>query len=81
MYAAIGRPSIAPETLLRASLLQAFFTVRVEWLLMERLDCDLMFGGVGIAGFVADLRRVRCAGCPGHGGQSCDTREGPRDDA
>jgi transposase len=51
MYAAIGRPSIAPEKLLRASLLQAFFTVRSERLLMERLDYDLMFRwfvGLGI---------------------------------
>jgi transposase len=51
MYASIGRPSIAPEKLLRASLLQAFFTVRSERLLMERLDYDLMFRwfvGLGI---------------------------------
>ena len=51
MYARIGRPSIAPEKLLRASLLQAFFTVRSERLLMERLDYDLMFrwfSGLGI---------------------------------
>jgi transposase len=51
MYATIGRPSIAPEKLLRASLLQAFFTVRSERLLMERLDYDLMlrwFVGLGI---------------------------------
>jgi transposase len=51
VYAAIGRPSIAPERLLRASLLQAFFTVRSERLLMERLDYDLMFRwfvGLGI---------------------------------
>jgi transposase len=51
MYATIGRPSIAPEKLLRASLLQAFFTVRSERLLMERLDYDLMFrwfAGLGV---------------------------------
>ena len=51
MYSAIGRPSIAPEKLLRASLLQAFFTIRSERLLMERLDYDLMFRwfvGLGI---------------------------------
>jgi transposase len=51
MYATMGRPSIAPEKLLRASLLQAFFTVRSERLLMERLDYDLMFRwfvGLGI---------------------------------
>jgi transposase len=51
MYAAIVRPSIAPERLVRASLLQAFFTIRSERLLMERLDYDLMFRwfvGLGI---------------------------------
>jgi transposase len=51
MYAVIGRPSIAPERLLRGSLLQAFFTVRSERLLMERLEYDLMFRwfvGLGI---------------------------------
>src|SRR5262249_61650760 len=51
MYSSIGRPSIAPEKLLRTSLLQAFFTVRSERLLMERLDYDLMFRwfvGLGI---------------------------------
>src|SRR5262245_9317462 len=50
MYATMG-PSVAPEKLLRASLLQAFFTVRSERLLMERLDYDLMFRwfvGLGI---------------------------------
>jgi|SRR5262245_14586369 len=57
MYATIGRPSIAPEKLLRASLLQAFFTVRSERLLMERLDYDLMFRwfvGLGIDDAVWD---------------------------
>ena len=36
MYAALGRPSIAPEKLLRGSLLQAFYTIRSERQLMER---------------------------------------------
>src|SRR5262249_39412678 len=51
MSSSIGRPSMAPEKLLRTSLLQAFFTVRSERLLMERLDYDLMFRwfvGLGI---------------------------------
>jgi transposase len=38
-----GRPSIAPEKLLRASLLQAFFSVRSERQLMEQLDYNLLF--------------------------------------
>ena len=51
MYAPLGRPSIPPEKLLRASLLQAFYTIRSERQLMERLDFDLLFRwfvGLGI---------------------------------
>jgi len=51
MYAPFGRPSIAPEKLLRAMLLQAFYTVRSERQLMERLEFDLLFRwfvGLGI---------------------------------
>ena len=43
MYSAIGRPSIAPEKLLRALLLQVLYTVRSERLLMEQLDYNLLF--------------------------------------
>jgi transposase len=43
MYSAIGRPSIPPEQLLRALLLQAFFTVRSERQLMEQLTYNMMF--------------------------------------
>jgi transposase len=43
LYSCLGRPSIAPEKLLRASLLQAFYTIRSERQLMERLDFDLLF--------------------------------------
>ena len=43
LYARLGRPSIAPEKLLRAMLLQAFYTVRSERQLMERLEFDLLF--------------------------------------
>jgi transposase len=51
LYASEGRPSIAPEKLLRASLLQAFFSVRSERQLMEQLDFNLLFRwfvGLGI---------------------------------
>jgi transposase len=44
MYAAMGRPSIAPERLLRALLLQVLYTVRGEGLLMEQLDYNFLFG-------------------------------------
>jgi len=43
LYADVGRPSIAPERLLRALLLQIFYSVRSERLLMEQLDYNLLF--------------------------------------
>src|SRR6516225_552756 len=43
LYARLGRPSIAPEKLLRALLLQAFYSVRSERQLMEQLDYNLLF--------------------------------------
>lgn len=43
MYARNGRPSIAPEKLLRALLLQALYSVRSERLLMEQLQYNLLF--------------------------------------
>jgi transposase len=51
LYAPIGRPSIPPEKLLRAMLLQAFYSIRSERQLMERLEYDLLFRwfvGIGI---------------------------------
>ncbi|MGA1319104.1 MAG: IS5 family transposase [Rubrivivax sp.] len=51
LYASEGRPSIAPEKLLRASLLQAFYSIRSERQLMEQLDYNLLFRwfvGLGI---------------------------------
>jgi len=43
VYANSGRPSIAPEKLLRALLLQVLYTVRSERLLMEQLDYNFLF--------------------------------------
>ena len=43
LYARVGRPSIAPEKLLRAMLLQAFYSIRSERQLMEPLEFDLLF--------------------------------------
>jgi transposase len=51
LYADEGRPSVPPERLLRASLLQLFYSIRSERQLMERLDFDLLFRwfvGLGI---------------------------------
>ena len=43
LYSRMGRPSIPPEMLLRAMLLQAFYSIRSERQLMERLEYDLLF--------------------------------------
>jgi transposase len=43
LYSKVGRPSIAPEKLLRALLVQVLYTVRSERLLMEQLDYNLLF--------------------------------------
>ena len=43
LYATVGRPSIPPERLLRAQLLQIFYSVRSERLLMEQLDYNILF--------------------------------------
>src|SRR6267378_6432791 len=57
LYSGLGRPSIAPEMLLRAMLLQAFYSVRSERQLMERLEFDLLFRwfvGLGVDDAVWD---------------------------
>lgn len=57
LYASSGRPSIAPERLLRASLLQAFFSIRSERQLMEQINYNLLyrwFVGLGIDDAVWD---------------------------
>lgn len=43
LYSAYGRPSIPPEKLLRALLLQVLYTVRSERMLMEELEYNLLF--------------------------------------
>jgi len=43
LYARVGRPSIPPERLLRAQLLQIFYSIRSERLLMEQLDYNILF--------------------------------------
>jgi len=51
LYVNFGRPSIPPEKLLRALLLQALYTIRSERQLMEQLDFNLLFRwfvGLGI---------------------------------
>jgi transposase len=43
MYSEVGRPSIPPEKLLRALLLQAFYSIRSERQLMEQMGYNLLF--------------------------------------
>jgi transposase len=43
MYARVGRPSIGPEKLLRAQLLQMLYSIRSERLLTEEMDYNLLF--------------------------------------
>lgn len=57
LYAPTGRPSIPPEQLLRALLLQAFYGLRSERQLMERMEFDLLFRwfvGLGVDDAVWD---------------------------
>ena len=64
MYSGLGRPSVAPERLLRGSLLQIIFSIRSERQLMEQLGYNLTFRwfvGLGID----DERHPRTSGsCP-----------------
>lgn len=43
MYAPTGRPSIPPEKMIRALLLQVLYSIRSERMLMEQLDYNLLF--------------------------------------
>ena len=57
LYSRMGRPSIPPEKLLRAMLLQAFYSIRSERQLMDRLEFDLLFRwfvGLGVDDAVWD---------------------------
>ena len=43
MYSKVGRPSIAPERLLRALLIQVLYSIRSERMLVEQMDYNLLF--------------------------------------
>ena len=49
LYAKTGRPSIPPERLLRALLLQIFYSIRSERMLMEQLSYNLLFRRMSIS--------------------------------
>ena len=75
LYSTTGRPSIAPEKLLRALLLQAFYTIRSERQLMEQLDYNPLFRwfvGLSMDAPVWDsddlFEEPRPSGCGGCGG-------------
>ena len=78
LYAHTGRPSIAPEQVLRALLLQVLYTVRSERLLMEQLDYNLLFRwfvGLNMDDPVWDAdvqQEPRASACRG-----CGPRSGP----
>ena len=48
LYAGEGRPSIAPERLLRAALIQILFSIRSERQLMEQMQYNLLFRWLGL---------------------------------
>ncbi|MGC0396415.1 transposase [Bradyrhizobium sp. USDA 241] len=53
LYSSTGRPSIAPEMLLRATLLQAFFSVRSERMLVEQIRAGPANSDSSLSGFSA----------------------------
>jgi transposase len=61
LYSPIGRPSIPPEKLLCAMLLQAFYSMRSERLLMERLEYDLLFRWFVGIGVTTQPGTIRCS--------------------
>ena len=68
LYADNGRPSIPPERLLRALLLQMFYSIRSERMLMEHLDYNLLFRWfVGLEMDEAVRNLTRCSARTGSG--------------
>ena len=62
LYAKTGRPSVPPERLLRAVLLQIFYSVRSERMLIEQMNYDLLFRwfrGVGVGRASLESCRVQ----------------------
>ena len=61
LYSASGRPSIAPEYVQRALLLQAFYSVRSERQLVEQLDYNLLFAGSWVWAWTTRCGTMRCS--------------------
>src|SRR3974390_646610 len=77
MYASEGRPSIAPEKLLRAQLLQMLYSVRSERLLMEEIDYSMLFRW--FVGGEVELQRQSAGGQPPWTDRECDGVGSQRD--
>jgi transposase len=60
LYAASGRPSIAPEYILRALLLQVFYSIRSERLLVEQIDYNCCFAGSSAWAWTMRCGTTRC---------------------
>jgi transposase len=61
LYAASGRPSIAPEYILRALLLQVFYSVRSERLLVEQIATTFCFAGSWAWAWTMRCGTMRCS--------------------
>ncbi len=65
IYADTGRASIAPEKLLRAMLIQVFFSVRSERQLMEQVRYNLVRSSLTLTAWASERQRWRCSTpCP-----------------
>jgi transposase len=77
LYSADGRPSIAPERLLRAALIQILFSIRSERQLMEQMQYNLLFRWfVGHRIAERDPFRIAMASTIRYVGQPCSAKTG-----
>ena len=76
LYAKTGRPSIPPEKLLRALLLQMLYSIRSERQLMEQLDYNLLFRW--FVGLSLDDAGLGCRRCSPRTGSGCWPGTSPR---
>ena len=77
LYATHGRPSIAPEKLLRALLLQVLYTIRSERQLMEQLNYNLLFRSVACSPTSTSRSMALCS-MPGPATRAFGPRTSPR---
>jgi transposase len=80
LYSPVGRPSIAPERLLRSLLLQIFYSVRSERMLIEQLKYNLLFRWfVGMENLFERRDKLDCTKkhVPRYGAARAHNRPGP----